>query len=210
MRQIQLVSDQLDDQLNNKHRTEQHPYVVDLRSQQAELQKKLDAAKARVAAGQPPPANVTAPEKSPLGRDSTLADAQAVDLQIQSLEAERDTLVTDIRELTAQRDAMQKQVDGVLPVRQAYEKLTGQLEAARKEHQEIATAAAQFDRTFASDAPLATAVVNVMKPAFTADSGAAVLPANPARVCILRRRRSFRRVGDDLDFTWHGWRLALS
>ena len=138
--QLQLVNQQVDDQLTNKHRTEEHPYVKDLRTQQSDIQKKLDAARHRAAAGQPAPSDIIAPAQpahNPTA-DASLAAAQQVDLELQSLQAENDTLDAEIRKLSAQREVMQREVDQVMPVRQEYEKLTGQLAATQKDQQTLA------------------------------------------------------------------------
>ena len=149
--QLQLIEDQLNEQLNTMHRTEQHPYVVDLRNQQAALQKKLDAAKQRVAAGQPPPPDVHPPvavATVPRGPDPSLAAAQQVDLQLESLNAERTTLDVEVHTLTGQKDAMQKQVDEVAPARHEYEALAADLDATRKAHQAVAGQLDAFDHRF--------------------------------------------------------------
>jgi predicted phage tail protein len=170
--QMQLLNDQVDDQLNNKHRTEQHPYVIDLREQQAALQKKLDAAKQRVAAGQPPPASVPSPLTPAVSPNSaTVAAAQGVDFQMQSLLAERDALNTEIPALITQRQGLQKQVDGILPVRQDYEKLTGRLAAVQKQRQTVTAQLEQAERTGTG--------VEVGPLAIAADSGLPVFPRIP-------------------------------
>lgn len=148
--QLQLINDQLDEQTNTMHRTEQHPYVIDLRSKQADLQKKLDAAKARAEAGKPAPPTVRVAVK-PTGADPTLVAAQEVDLQLENLRAERDALDAELKQLAAQRDAMQKEVDAVLPVRQQYEKLTQQLAEARRQKETLATARDDFQKRFGDD-----------------------------------------------------------
>jgi hypothetical protein len=173
--QMQLLNDQVDDQLNNKHRTEQHPYVVDLREQQAALQKKLDAAKQRVAAGQPPPAVVRAPVPSANG--STVAAAQAVDFQLQALEAERDALGMEIPALTAQREALQKQVEGILPIRQAYEQLTGDLAGVQKEREGLAGRTEAFNRVMPAQG--AAGVIEVEPLVMAAGSGLPEFPRVP-------------------------------
>ncbi len=156
--QLQLVNQQVDDQLTNKHRTEEHPYVKDLRTQQADLQKKLDAARHRVAAGQPAPADIVAAAQSTRTNtaDATLAAAQQVDLELQSLQAENDTLDAEIRKLSAQREVMQREVDQVMPVRQEYEKLTAQLATTQKDQQSLAAKIESLNHAF-SDSTTNTA-----------------------------------------------------
>lgn len=151
--QLQLVNQQIDEQINKWHRTEEHPYVKDLRSQQADLQKKLEAARHRVAAGQPAPADsaMPTPPAHAAGNDASLAAAQQVDLELQSLQAENDTLDAEIRKLSAQREVMQREVDQVMPVRQEYEKLTGQLAATQKDQQAVAGKMESLNHAF-SDA----------------------------------------------------------
>jgi hypothetical protein len=137
------------------------------------LQKKLDAAKARVAAGEPPPAMVESPLARTASNASAVAAAQGVDFQMQSLLAERDALNAEIPGLVAQRDGLQKQVEGVLPVRQDYEKLTGRLAGVQKARQ---GAAARLEQAPAEGAGLVVEPVVVER-----DSG---LPAYP-RVAVV-------------------------
>jgi hypothetical protein len=148
--QLQLLNNQVDEQLNTMHRTEQHPYVVDLRNQQAALQKKLDAARQRAAAGKPPPA---AAQALAGGHSGDSAAAQTVELQLQSLQAERDALDPEVRSLIAQRNGMQKQVDEVLPIRQQYETLNAQLAAVRKDQEAQQARTEEFNRQFGAAPP---------------------------------------------------------
>jgi hypothetical protein len=141
--QAQLISKLIDEQLTKFGRTEQHPYVKDLRNQQAALQKKLDAAKQRAAAGKPPP---------PAGVEATTRPAEAnmlaVDMQLETLQAELETLRTEVKTLQAKRDDMQAKVDQVLPIRVAFEKLTGELSSAQKERALVRTRTEDFERQF--------------------------------------------------------------
>ncbi len=144
--QLQLVNDQIDEQLRT--RTEQHPYVVDLRTQQSNLQKKLDAAKQRAASGAPAPATVKPLSPARPGIDPSLAAAQEVDLQIESLQSEKDALDGEIASLTSQRDAIKTQVDQVMPARRELDRLTKDLDTTKKDRQTTATQLDQFDRRF--------------------------------------------------------------
>ncbi len=143
--QLQLINDQLEEQLGKLRRTEQHPYVVDLRSQQAALQKKLDGAKERAAAGKPAPVDA---RTTLAGSENSAAAEQRIDLQLESLHAERDALDGEVRGLAGQRDLMQKQVEDVVPVRQEFEKLTQDLAAVRKDRDKVRGQLDDFSRQF--------------------------------------------------------------
>jgi hypothetical protein len=175
--QMQLLNDQVDDQLNNKHRTEQHPYVIDLRDQQAALQKKLDAARQRVANGQPPPSNTPAPLAGTPSSESSLAAAQGVDFQLQALQAEHDTLTDEMPTLTTQRQALQKQVDGIIPLRQEYEKLSAQLASIQQNRQTLTTRLEQLHRAVPADD--STGVVAVQLLIFSRNSDWPTFPQLP-------------------------------
>jgi hypothetical protein len=190
--QLQLISDQIDQQLNNEHRTEQHPYVVDLRNQQVTLQKRLDAARERAAAGKPaPPLPHTPLAAGPVSSvDPSLAAAQQVDLQIAGLQAEHDTLDTEVRALTAQHDLLQQQVNQVLPARREFEQLQAQLATTQKSRQTLHSQLEQFDRQFPADsspalppaiaaAPAAQPLVEVSPLSLSSSSTLPVFPQLP-------------------------------
>ena len=139
--QLQLISDQLSEQLGTMGRTEQHPYVVELRAKESELRKKLDAAKTRAAAGEP------APVESRTG-GAAVVGVTAVDLQLESLQAERDALDAEVRGLAAQRDVLQKQADDVMPVRQEFVKLTEELAGVKKDRAAAKGQLEELDRRF--------------------------------------------------------------
>ncbi len=161
--QLQLINDQIDEQLNKMNRTEQHPYVVDLKKKQADLQKKLDAAKARAAAGQPAPPQpraLAAPAGTPLNDPSLLA-AQALDVQLQQLHAEKDLTDSEARALQSQKDSMQKAVDSLAGVRRDYAALNDQLGEIKKSRQALAEEKGGYDRRFGHGELAATGVVDV-------------------------------------------------
>jgi hypothetical protein len=174
--QVQLIAKLIDEQLTKMGRTEQHPYVKDLRGQQAALQKKLDAARQRAAAGKPPP-----PGGSTLVEATTRpaeANMLAVDMQLETLQAELDTLKGEVKILTARRDEMQKQVDQVLPIRQEFEKLTSSLASTQKERAMVRTRTEDFEREFGAKGNEAkgSAIVEVTPLALTSNS---TLPSFP-------------------------------
>ncbi|HUO10647.1 MAG TPA: hypothetical protein VM008_20265 [Phycisphaerae bacterium] len=185
--QLQLINDQIDDQLANKHRTEEHPYVRDLRSQQADIQKRLDAARQRLAAGKPPPAGIRMPAQpsSPASSDASLAAAQQVDLELQALQAENDSLEVDVHNLTAQRDVMQLDVDQVMPVRREYEKLTAQMNSTQKDMQSVAAQIDAFNHQFGNpdssdnSTPLAAGPVDIAPLEFSSASALPIYPKLP-------------------------------
>jgi hypothetical protein len=174
--QSQLIAKLIDEQLTKMGRTEQHPYVKDLRAQQAALQKKLDAARERVAAGKPPP-----PGGSTLVEATTRpaeANMLAVDMQLETLQAELDTLQPEVKSLTAKRDDMQSKVDQVLPIRQEFEKLTAALASTQKERAQVRTRTEAFETQFGAkgNEAKASAIVEVTPLSLTSNS---TLPSFP-------------------------------
>ncbi|HVX83843.1 MAG TPA: hypothetical protein VH253_03425 [Phycisphaerae bacterium] len=176
--QLQLIASQIDEQLTKMNRTEQHPYVVDLRHQQADLQKKLDAAKARAAAGKPAPAQpqiAGAPSLPPANPQA--AAQQAADIQLAQLHAELDVLNTDLHTLTAQRDALQGQLDQLGPIRRDYEALSRKQDQITKARAALAADQAAFKSAFPPNAP---AVADVSALHLEPASNAPVWPRLPA------------------------------
>ncbi|HVS72995.1 MAG TPA: hypothetical protein VHQ47_17195 [Phycisphaerae bacterium] len=176
--QLQLLASQIDEQLTKFNRTEQHPYVVDLRHQQAALQKKLDAAKARAAAGQPAPPQphiAGAPSLPPANPQA--AAAQAADIQLTQLHAELDVVNADLRTLTAQRDSLQAQVDQLGPVRRDYEALLQKQEELKKARAALAADQSAFQNAFPANAP---AVADVSALHLEPASSTPVWPRLPA------------------------------
>jgi hypothetical protein len=171
--QLQLISNQIDEQLTTMGRREQHPYVVDLRSQQASMAKKLEAAKQRASAGKPPPLD-TRPTHG--GSKPSDANMMAVDMELERMQGERDALAAEVKNLMTQREGMQKQVNEVLPVRQEYEKLTGDLAATKKERDQAREQTRQFDQHFKGSAEKELAIAEV-KALAIADSS--TLPSFP-------------------------------
>jgi uncharacterized protein involved in exopolysaccharide biosynthesis len=157
--QASLLSDQLKEQTETLHRTEQHPYVIELRGRQAELQKKLDAALARAAAGQPAPEGVKAPTETP-----GAAAAQMQQAQLKQLQAQRAALGDQIADLQKQRDALQKGGDDGAGLR----RMAGQLQAASTAAEKDLADARTDQRTFANqynvndDAGVATAAASII------------------------------------------------
>jgi hypothetical protein len=161
--QVQLLNDQINEQLNDKGRTEQHPYVVDLKHKLADAQEKLDAAKQRAANGQPPPPDAHLPA-APAGtpaNDPSLIAAQAADMQLATLHAEKDDLETQVKTLLAQRDAMQKSVDSLDAVRRQYKDLTDKLADIKKSRQDLAAKRDAYNHQFGGGEVAAPAIVEV-------------------------------------------------
>ncbi len=180
--QLQLMNDQIDEQLNKLGRTEQHPYVVDLKKKKADLQKKLDAAKQRVAAGQPPPPDAHLPA-APAGtpaNDPSLVAAQAAEMQLLSLRAERDDVDVQVRTLTAQRDAMQKSVDSLSGIRRDYNALNDKLADFKKARQDLAAKKEAYNRQFGGGEVAAAAAVDVSTLALDQSSADPTWPRLPA------------------------------
>jgi hypothetical protein len=145
--QLQLIDGQIEEQL--KTRTEQHPYVVDLRTQQVALQRKMEMARQRAAAGKPAPP-VTSPlaPRAAAAPDPTLAP-NGVDVQLENLQAERDTLETDIQILQKRTEELQKVVKQGGTADRDREAITGQLAAVKKDREATQAALKEFDRQFA-------------------------------------------------------------
>jgi hypothetical protein len=180
--QLQLMADQIDEQLNKLGRTEQHPYVVDLKKKKADLQKKLDAAKERVAAGRPPPpdAHLPTPAGATPANDPSLVAAQAADMQLLSLRAERDDVDVQVRTLVAQRDAMQKSVDGLAGIRREYGALNDKLADIKKSRQELAAKKEAYNRQFGGGEIAAAGIADVSTLGLDQSSADPVWPKLPA------------------------------
>lgn len=115
--QMQLLDDQLDEQLTRLRRTEQHPYVVDLRTRQAALQQKLRAARERAGAGQPPPAAAVAAANNAGNASSANMAVQAAEFQLQQLISERDQIAAELTQLKDQENLQRTQIEKLRPAR---------------------------------------------------------------------------------------------
>jgi|GEM_PF-4924799 len=158
--QLQLLAEQLEEQLHTMRRTDQHPYVIDLRNKTASLEKKLKQAEERAAAGSPPPANIQPPPVTPANRDATQLANQSLDVQLQTLRAERDGLADQIRSLEATLAQQQQKVRSVLPVRERFDHLQKTMAAAEAEREKAQTTLAALDRAISQpdETPEASAV----------------------------------------------------
>jgi hypothetical protein len=121
--QLALLNEQVARQLGALHRTEQHPYVVDLRRQQADLEKKLSLAQARAARGEAPPASARQ-AAAPAGPSFA---QQALELQRRQLDQRITQLTTEIAALKTQLTQQQATSDALLPFRRQRHALSNEL-----------------------------------------------------------------------------------
>lgn len=144
--QLQLLTEQLDEQLNTMRRTDQHPYVIDLRNKTASLEKKLKQAEERAAAGSPPPAHIQPAPSTPANRDASHLANQSLDVQLQTLRAERDGLADQIRTLEVTLAQQQQKVRSVLPVRERFDQLQKAIAASHTDRDKAQNTLAAIDR----------------------------------------------------------------
>lgn len=138
--QVNLLQEQLDEQLGPLRRTEQHPYVVNLREKLAATEKKMEAAQARAAAGQPPPAGI----KPPPDNAHALA-LQTVELQLQAIKSEREAVAGEVAALTGQLAEAQKAVEALGPLRKEWSALSARVAAAQAAHQQARSELTRFE-----------------------------------------------------------------
>lgn len=148
--QLQLVNSQIEEQLRT--RTEQHPYVQDLRTQEVNLKKKLEAARQRAATGAPAPAVVNPLAPAPVMVDPTLAAVENVDRDIAVAEAEHDTLRKDNQLLIAQRDALREKVDRALQMRREEQRIAAELLSAANDKKGLEAQIKTFDQYYSPEA----------------------------------------------------------
>lgn len=150
--QLALLNEQIDEQLNQLRRTEQHPYVVDLRVRQEGLQRKLAAATARAAAGKPPPEDV---KPVPAEKDSgTTMALQALELQLAQAYAERDSLEPEIQRLKVEREALRKQAEALAPAQQQFARLEARQRQAVQAHEAARARYERLENAYSAARPL--------------------------------------------------------
>lgn len=137
--QMQLLDEQLDEQLSRLRRTEQHPYVVDLRTRQAALQQKLRAARDRAVAGQPPPPAAVAAAGNTSSITPNMMAVQAAEFQLQQLATERGQIASELAQLKEQESTLRSQIDALRPVREQLRQAR-ESAASLKQNRELAEA----------------------------------------------------------------------
>lgn len=142
--QMQLIDDQLEEQLTRLRRTEQHPYVVDLRSRQAALQQKLRGARERATAGQPPPAAAVAAVG---GTGNTNMAVQAAEFQLQQLVAERDQLGAELSQLKEQENALRSQIELLRPTREQWRQAKEKIATLKQDREAAEARLRTFDES---------------------------------------------------------------